>query len=124
LRSRPDARLLLGLVLAFALLFRLSLLGSPVVLSSDVYRYLWDGRVQWAGISPHRYPPTDAELVPLRDETIHPRINRPTKPTVYPPGAHAAFAPAALVSPNNLPARRESLLSSEPLPERLLRAPL
>ena len=120
LRWRPDDRLLLGLVLAFALLFRLSLLGSPVVLSSDVYRYLWDGRVQWAGISPYRYPPTAAELVPLRDETIHPRINRPTKPTVYPPGAQAAFALVALVSPNNLPAWRVFLLSSEILTMGLL----
>ncbi len=120
LRWRPDDRVLLGLVLAFALLFRLSLLGSPVVLSSDVYRYLWDGRVQWAGISPYRYPPTAAELVPLRDETIHPRINRPTKPTVYPPGAQAAFALVALVSPNNLPAWRVFLLSSEILTMGLL----
>jgi len=38
LRGRTDDRLLLGLVLAFAFLFRLSLLASPVVLSSDLYR--------------------------------------------------------------------------------------
>src|SRR5437016_568886 len=78
------------------------------------------GRVLWAGPSPDRYPPTAAELVPLRDETIHPRINRPTKPTVYPPGAQAAFALVALVSPNNLPAWRVFLLSSEILTMGLL----
>ncbi len=113
LRRRHDDRLLLGLVLAFALLFRVSLLGSPVVLSSDVYRYLWDGRVQGAGISPYRYPPTAAELVPLRDETIYPHINRPTKVTVYPPGAQAAFALMGLVAPDSLPAWRAFLLASE-----------
>ena len=113
LRQRGDDRILLGLVLSFALLFRVSLLASPVVLSSDLYRYLWDGRVQWAGISPYRYPPAAAELVPLRDETIHPNINRPTKPTVYPPGAQVLFALVALVAPNSLLAWRAFLLAIE-----------
>jgi len=113
LRRRLDDRLLLGLVLAGALLFRVSLLVSPVVLSSDVYRYLWDGRVQWAGISPYRYPPDAAELASLRDEAIHPNINRPAKVTVYPPGAQVAFALVALVAPGSLPAWRVFLLASE-----------
>ena len=113
LRWGPDDRLLLGLVLAFGLLFRVSLLASPVVLSSDLYRYLWDGRVQWAGISPYRYPPAAVELAPLRDETIYPNINRPAKPTVYPPGAEVAFALVALVAPDSLPAWRAFLLASE-----------
>jgi hypothetical protein len=119
-RARPEDRLLLGLVLAFALLFRLSLLASPVVLSSDVYRYLWDGRVQWAGISPYRYPPAAAELAPLRDATIHPSINRPDKPTVYPPGAEAAFAAVALVAPDSLVGWRAFLLATEAVTVGLL----
>jgi alpha-1,6-mannosyltransferase len=122
LRSRPPDRLLLGLVLGFAILFRASLLASPVVLSSDVYRYLWDGRVQWAGISPYRYPPAAAELAPLRDETIHPNINRPGKPTVYPPGAQVAFALVALVSPDSLPGWRVFLMASEAVTTGLLLA--
>jgi hypothetical protein len=120
LRWRPDDRFLLGLILAGALLFRLSLLASPVVLSSDVYRYLWDGRVQWAGISPYRYPPNAVELVPLRDEAIYPNINRPTKPTVYPPAAQAAFALVALVAPGSLVAWRAFLLASETVTAALL----
>src|SRR5262245_32669157 len=113
LRRRLDDRLLLGLVLAFAFLFRLSLLASPVVLSSDVYRFLWDGRVQWAGISPYRYPPAAAELASLRDEAIHPNINRPGKPTVYPPGAEATFALVTLIAPDSLSAWRAFLLATE-----------
>lgn len=120
LRQRPDDRLVLGLVLAGALLFRVSLLASPVVLSSDVYRYLWDGRVQRAGISPYRYPPAAAELAPLRDDTIHPNINRSTKPTVYPPGAQGAFSLVALVAPDSLPAWRAFLLVSEMVTAGLL----
>ena len=122
LRGRTDDRLLLGLVLAFAFLFRLSLLASPVVLSSDLYRYLWDGRVQWAGISPYRYPPAATELVPLRDETIYPNINRSTKPTVYPPGAQVAFALVTRVAPDSLPAWRAFLLASETVTVGLLLA--
>jgi alpha-1,6-mannosyltransferase len=122
LRSRPNDRLLVGVVLGFALLFRVSLLASPVVLSSDVYRYLWDGRVQWAGISPYRYPPAAAELAPLRDETIHPNINRPGKPTVYPPGAEVAFALVALVSPDSLVGWRAFLLATEAVTVGLLLA--
>jgi alpha-1,6-mannosyltransferase len=112
-RRRQDDHVILGLVLAFALLFRLSLLASPVVLSSDLYRYLWDGRVQWAGISPYRYPPAAAELAALRDDAIHPNINRPTKRTVYPPGAEALFATVALVAPGSLLAWRAFLLAVE-----------
>jgi alpha-1,6-mannosyltransferase len=119
-RWRPDDRLLLGVVLSFAFLFRVSLLASPVVLSSDVYRYLWDGRVQWAGISPYRYPPASVELAPLRDETIHPNINRPDKPTVYPPGAEVAFALVALAAPDSLLGWRVFLLASEAVTVGLL----
>ena len=112
-RWRSEDRILLGVVFGFAFLFRVSLLASPVILSSDVYRYLWDGRVQWAGISPYRYPPAAVELAPLRDEVIHPNINRADKPTVYPPGAELAFAAVALVAPGSLPGWRVFLLACE-----------
>jgi len=113
LRARPGDRLLLGLVLCFGLLFRVTVLDSPVLLSSDLYRYLWDGRVQWAGISPYRYPPAAAELAALRDEAIYPKINRPAKPTVYPPGAQALFAVMARVAPDSILAWRAFLLMSD-----------
>src|SRR6516162_807701 len=60
-RSRGSA------VLAWILGFRLLVLGTPVYLSSDPYRYLWDGRVQWAGVNPYRYAPAAPELQWLRD---------------------------------------------------------
>lgn len=113
LREGPEDRLLLGLVLSFSLLFRVTVLGSPVLLSSDLYRYLWDGRVHWAGISPYRYAPAASELAALRDEAIHPKINRPMKPTVYPPGAQALFALMARVAPDSIVAWRAFLLVSE-----------
>jgi len=64
---------------------------SPLLLSSDLYRYVWDGRVQRAGINPYRYPPAADALLPLRDTTIYPHINRPELITIYPPGAQMLF---------------------------------
>ncbi len=72
--------------------------------SDDVYRYVWDGRVQLAGIDPYRYPPLDPALAWLRDPGLfppgsRPMINRPTVPTIYPPIAQAWFALVAAVTP-------------------------
>src|SRR5690349_10384619 len=87
-----DSRTLLVLGLVFAALFRVSILFSPPYLSDDIYRYVWDGRVQAAGINPYRYIPADEALAPLRDEQIYPNMNRrDTAHTIYPPVAEAFF---------------------------------
>jgi alpha-1,6-mannosyltransferase len=112
-RRGDHDRVVLGLVLGFGLLFRIAVLPTPVVLSSDVNRYLWDGRVQRAGNSPYRYPPAAPELAHLRDEAIYPNINRPTKPTVYPPGAQVLFAAVTTVFPDSLLGWRLFLLGCE-----------
>lgn len=91
LRSR-DSRSLLVLGLVFAALFRLSIIFSPPYLSDDIYRYIWDGRVQFAGINPYRYIPADESLAELRDEKIYPNINRRDYAhTMYPPVAEGLF---------------------------------
>src|SRR6267378_3268258 len=77
---------------AALVLFRLSLLFSPPYLSDDIYRYIWDGRVQAAGINPYRYIPADSALAQLRDKEIYPQINRKDYArTIYPPAAEALF---------------------------------
>ena len=83
---------LLSIILFFAVAFRLCLIPmDPVVLSKDVYRFIWDGRVQQHGINPYRYAPADEALKDLRDEQIYPNLNRKTYPTVYPAGAQIFF---------------------------------
>ena len=79
------------LIVAVAVVFRLLALTSPPSLSSDVHRYAWDGAVQRAGFSPYGFPPEADELAGLRDDRIHPRINRPWARTVYPPGGQLLF---------------------------------
>jgi hypothetical protein len=71
---------------------RLMVLFAPPYLSTDIYRYVWDGRVLAAGISPYRYIPTAPQLEALRDQAIFPKINRSNyAPTIYPPAAQAIF---------------------------------
>jgi alpha-1,6-mannosyltransferase len=68
-RFSADAPVRVGLsiVLGFALATRLLLVGEEPFLSTDLYRYIWDGRVQAAGINPYRYVPADPALAALRD---------------------------------------------------------
>jgi len=86
-------------------------LAAPPAGSDDVYRYVWDGRVQAAGIDPYRYAPLDLRLSTVRTPGLFPGgpgctvdhpagdypspdctvINRPEVRTVYPPVAEAAF---------------------------------
>jgi alpha-1,6-mannosyltransferase len=90
-RVQPG-RLGLAVVLIVATLLRLSVLFSPPFLSDDIYRYIWDGRVQAAGINPYRFVPDDDHLEPLRDEAIYPNINRSDYAhTIYPPLAQITF---------------------------------
>lgn len=100
-------------ILGFAILFRVLMLTTPIYLSSDIYRYLWDGRVQWAGHNPYRYPPAAVELKALRDPALHPHINRPASVTAYPPGAEWLFALAARLAPGSIPGWRLLLLAVE-----------
>jgi hypothetical protein len=81
--------------------------------SDDVYRYIWDGRVQFAGVDPYAYPPASPALAHLRDQALFPPsshgcawpiphgcslINRPFVRTVYPPVAQLGFAGVHLLS--------------------------
>jgi alpha-1,6-mannosyltransferase len=83
---------LLPFVMLIAFLIRLGPLLLPPYLSTDIYRYVWDGRVQGAGINPYRYAPADAALASLRDDAIYPNINRVGYAhTIYPPAAQIIY---------------------------------
>ena len=88
------------LVLGVAFAMRVMTLIAPPLLSSDIYRYVWDGRVQLAGINPYRYVPAALELSSVRDDTVYPQINRADYArTLYQPAAQAIFAIAAVITP-------------------------
>jgi alpha-1,6-mannosyltransferase len=99
IRDSTTSRRSLALILSVAAAMRIAVLAAPPFLSSDVYRYVWDGRVLAAGINPYRYIPTDPHLAPLRDGVIFPNINRSNyAPTIYPPAAEAIFFAVTRIS--------------------------
>jgi hypothetical protein len=81
----------LATAFVLAALMQGCLIFTPPTLSDDMYRYIWDGRVQAQGVSPYRYPPKAPELAYLRDEAIWPHINRKASVTVYPPAAEMTY---------------------------------
>ena len=91
LRHTSSRRAIL-IVIGIAVAMRLAFVFAHPVLSSDVYRYVWDGQVQNAGINPYRYVPTDSALKHLRDRNVFPLINRADYAhTIYPPAAQVIF---------------------------------
>jgi len=115
IRSR---RRLTELIVAVAVVFRLTILPTVPIQELDIYRYLWDGAVTTTGTSPFRYSPKQvhdananaplpkdlAKLVKLRDN--HPalaeilsRVHYGDLPTIYPPVSQAVFAMASFMTP-------------------------
>src|SRR5580700_11985196 len=66
LRKVP-VRLAAALILLGGIAIQLAAVSAPPQGSDDLYRYIWDGRVQAAGIDPYAYSPTAQQLVGLRD---------------------------------------------------------
>ena len=120
LPGRPAA----ALIVIGGIAVQLAALSAGPQGSDDLYRYIWDGRVQAAGIDPYQYAPAAPQLASLRDpflwaahaphcvsagmrldgstELADPgctRINRPIVHTIYPPVAEAYFLGVHYVSP-------------------------
>jgi hypothetical protein len=109
-----DGRAALLIILGGALAMRLALLFVEPYLSTDIYRYIWDGRVQAAGINPYRYMPVAPELSHLRDAAIFPGINRPDYAvTIYPPAAQAIFLAITRILGESVVAMKLGLLLFE-----------
>lgn len=74
-------------ILLFAILFRVILWATPPVLSDDIYRYVWEGRVQYAGFNPYVHAPNAGELEAVRaagNERLHENVNHAHVPAIYP----------------------------------------
>ena len=128
LLRKVTLKLAAGLILAGGIALQVVALTGPPQNSSDSYRYIWDGRVQAAGIDPYLYAPSDAGVARLRDDFLWSgtgpghyadcvqshvaaadpadsvvagctKLNRPTVPTIYPPVAEAYFFAVQLAAP-------------------------
>jgi hypothetical protein len=73
------------------------LLLLPMEPGDDIWRYLWEGRIQNAGFSPYHLPPADAALAALRTDWW-PWINHPQVTAIYPPLCQLLFRLVAAIS--------------------------
>lgn len=89
-------------IFALAVAMQSILIFTPPTLSDDMYRYVWEGRLQAHGFSPYRYPPRAPELTHLRDKAIWPHINRKNSITVYPPAAQMAYVTLWRIWPDSV----------------------
>lgn len=121
-------RVAVGLIVVGGIALQVLALAGPPQNSSDLYRYIWDGRVQVAGIDPYLYAPSAQGVAALRNDflwsatrttryddcvTSLPRpkdpafgrvagctpMNKPKVQTVYPPVAEAYFSAVQLAAP-------------------------
>jgi alpha-1,6-mannosyltransferase len=86
----------LALCLVLAAGWRVPLLLNPPTLSTDVYRYVWDGRIQRLGYDPYIVVPGNSALRHLHTaETL--LMNHPDVPTPYPAAAELFFRAVMMV---------------------------
>jgi alpha-1,6-mannosyltransferase len=87
----------LALCLALAAVWRVPLLLRPPTLSTDVYRYVWDGRIQRFGYDPYVVVPGNSAVRHLHTaETL--LMNHPDVPTPYPAAAELFFRAVMMVN--------------------------
>ena len=121
---RLPGRWAVALIVIGGIAVQLAALSAGPQGSDDLYRYIWDGRVQAAGVDPYQYAPAAPQLASLRDpflwnaqapHCVHAgmrlgnpaqvaapgctRINRPIVHTIYPPVAEAYFVGVHYLSP-------------------------
>ena len=91
----------LSVILWGTVLSRLILIWVPPLLSEDVWRYLWDGKILLSGLNPYAYAPADSALDSFTHEhnlnSVRAQIGHSHIPTVYPPTAQITFLFSALL---------------------------
>ena len=96
LSAAPKTRKGLWVSLALALACRMPLVVAEPTLSDDIYRYVWDGRIQRLGFNPYLSEPADPALDRLHTPVTR-LTNHPELPTIYPPAAQWFFRLVASV---------------------------
>ena len=99
--------------IGIALLIRLSFITSTPIGSDDIYRYMWDGKVQNAGINPYLYAPDSSALTPLRSTLLPAAVNHPDMKTLYFPFSEWVFYGCYKLSGEAVWAYKALLLAAE-----------
>ncbi|BDI31387.1 hypothetical protein CCAX7_34380 [Capsulimonas corticalis] len=89
------------MIVVCGVLFRAAVLPAPPSLSTDMYRYVWDGKVAVHGINPYRWAPNAPQLRPLRD-SMWSVTEYKAYQTIYMPVSQAFFAGNYVLFGHNL----------------------
>lgn len=86
----PSRQRLIWLALLMALAMRLPALYPNTGTGSDIFRYLWDARLQREGLNPYLVIPSDSAYAALHSADTR-RMNNRDVPSPYPPAAQVFF---------------------------------
>lgn len=99
-RSTPRTLSPLITIAVFAVLFRIPLWFTTPTLSTDIWRYLWDGRLINHAANPYAHrvdaPALDSLATPIRA-----RVDHAWMATPYPPASELTFATVYRLAPEN-----------------------
>ena len=77
--SAKKILILIGIGIAVRLIF----VNILPIGSDDVYRYMWDGKVQSNGINPYLFTPDSPQLAKLTSDILPAKVNYPDMKTIY-----------------------------------------
>ena len=99
----------LGPARAFLLVFALGCAARCAFLfyppNTDIYRYIWEGAVQWHGVNPYSVAPGDPALAGLAQGElagVWPQVNHKGMTAIYPPASLLFCGVIAALSPTPL----------------------
>lgn len=90
------------LLILSSFFIRIAFVNTEPIGSDDLYRYMWDGKVQYSGINPYMYSPNDPKLISLHSEILPKQLNFQDMKTIYFPFSQWLFYLAYSLSGENV----------------------
>ncbi len=123
LPSNAQNSIHLAFILGVAILSRLVLFPSEMILETDPYRYIWDGQQMVQKKNPYSLSPKDAFenkknsglKITAEEQDFYSKINYSETKTLYPPVAEYLFAVSQKISPWKLTGWKAMIFLSEML---------
>jgi alpha-1,6-mannosyltransferase len=101
------------IALAAAFILRLSFISLSPIGSDDVYRYMWEGKLQSHWVNPYLYAPDAPQLDSLHTPLLPAAVNHPDMKTVYFPFSQWVFYSCYQLSGENIWGYKLILLIAE-----------
>ena len=99
--------------IAAAVFVRLLFINATPIGSGDIYRYMWDGKIQANAVNPYQFAPNDSTLKYLSTEQIPALVNHADLETIYFPLSEWLFFLSYAISGEQVWGYKFLLLVSE-----------